>query len=433
MKKYKKLGSQCKSLFSGTMYCGKLFKSSVIGCSFGAFFVLLPLFAGTTTAVSFSQSQDVNKVATLSNHLASEIHKKLSSGADNVIFSPISISTALGMLFYGARGKTADEMRHALGYKVLGLTDSGVHSAFQVLMEKNNEDSAAKKYTLSIANAVLIQQRFPILAEYKNGLQEIYKATVKDVDFQNNGQKAVQEINNWVKLKTNGQIKKLLDSIDESTAISLLNAVYFKGVWKTQFDPRNTRLNVFFNNGLESERVMVPMMYLSEVLPLARLRSSRALELPYKSEDISMVIILPDDMNGLARLEEELTPNMIADIRKQTDKTKVQVTLPKFKVEYGKTLNTVLQELGIRNAFEDSANLSGISKFGPLAVSQVLFKAVIEVDEQGSEASSVTGVFVHTRTSDSRKEQFVVNHPFLFVIVDRKSGLVLFQGRVNRL
>lgn len=393
------------------------------------FFILLPLLEISGAVVSFPQRRDANSVAELSNKLASDLHRKLSVGDDNVFFSPLSISTALSMLFLGTRGKTADEMRRALGYQQAGLTDEQVHSAFQNLVETLSEDSS-KEYMLYLANAVFAQQGYPILEEYKTGLQEIYHATARNVDFQKETEKVLQEINSWVQEKTNNQITKLLDNVDPSTVMVLLNAVYFKGTWKTKFE--DTTEGIFFNRGLETEKVKAPMMSYEDKVLYTRLEGAQAIELPYEGEDISMVIVLPDTLDGLSKLEQDLTPDTLTNIRRSTRKTKAFVALPKFKLEYEKTLNTVLQDLGVKNVFERSADLSGITEEGKLAVSQVVHKAVIEVNEEGTEASGATGIVIVPVSAIINEIRFVADHPFLFSIVDKKNDLILFQGRVNK-
>lgn len=398
----------------------------------GLFFVVLSVLAITATSSSLNQHQETEAIAELSNKLASDIHKKLTAGEDgNVFFSPISIATALAMLFYGAKGDTANEMRRVLGYEEAGLTNSQVHAAFQNLVETMSKDSATKEYLLYLANAVFTQKGYPILDVYQVGLQEIYKATARNVDFQNQAEKVVQEINDWVKQKTNNQITQLLDAVDPSTVMVLLNAVYFKGTWKTKFE--NTMEGIFFNKGLETEKIKTPMMSYEEKVLYTQIDGAQAIELPYDGEDISMVIVLPNTLDGLSKLEENLTPNTLKEIRRSTRKTRALVTLPKFKLEYKKNLNSVLQDLGLKSVFERSADLRGISEDGKLTVSQVVHKAVVEVNEEGSEASGATGIVIVPVSAIIDDIRFVANHPFVFAMIDRRNDLVLFQGRVNKL
>lgn len=390
--------------------------------------LLLFLVVSGTTVSFAGKDEDVKAIVRLSNRLALQMHQKLSAEGGNVFFSPLGISTTLAMLFYGARGLTAEEMKTVLGYQEEGLTNNAVHAAFKNLLEKLSEKSV-NDYVLHVANAVLIRIGFPFQSEYKNGLQEIYKATAQEIDFSNDGAKAIQEINAWVQLETNGQIKELLNDINPATVMILLNAVYFKGTWKTQFNPMNTFEGVFFNKGLKSLRVSVPMMTIKERLAYTRFGGTSALELPYKGEDISMIILLPDAEYGLAELEKSLTPDTWRDVLRNARKTEITITLPKFKLEYEKTLNQVLKDLGVKTIFSNP-DLSGISEAAPLEVSEVIHKAVIEVNEEGSEASSVSGVVVVFKMARN-DIYFTVNRPFLFAIFDKRNELILFQGRIN--
>lgn len=397
----------------------------------GQFFIFVLFCATSAAASSHRRPQHANVISDLSNKLGSDLHKKLSAASDNVFFSPLSISIALAMLFYGTRGRTADEMRRALGYQQAGLADYSVHSGFQSLMQTLTGDSASKEYLLYIANAMLTQKDYPILDQYKTGLQKMYKATARSVDFRNEKRKALQEINGWVKRQTNNKITGILNDVDPSTVMVLLNAVYFKGTWKTKFERAVD--GTFFNKGLETERVRTPMMRYKKDVLYTRLGNAQAIELLYAGEDISMVIVLPDALDGLSKFEQQLTPNTLKDIKRSVRKTRAFVLVPKFKLEYKKTLNTVLKDLGLKSIFKQSADLSGISESRNLAVSEVVHKAVVEVNEEGTEAAAVTSIGVVFTSAIAPEIRFVVNRPFFFAIVDRRNDLVLFQGRVNKL
>lgn len=392
---------------------------------------VLPLLFLVISVTTFSfpgEDKDVKFIVRESNRLAVDVHKRLSADDQNVFFSPLSISTVLAMLLYGARGITAAEIETVLGYQDEKHTTDEIHAAFNNLLRKLS-DNSVNDYTLYVASAVLTQEGFPICSEYVSGLKKIYEAIAREVDFSNNTAKAIQQINTWVKLKTNGQIQKLLRDVDPYTVMILLNAVYFKGTWKTQFDPKSTLEGIFYNKNLESLKVTVPMMTLKENLAYARLARTSVLELPYKGRDISMIVLLPDVKYGLTNLENELTPNVWKDVLRSTSVTEITVMLPKFKLEYEKTLNQVLWDLGIKSIFSNP-DLSGISAAAPLEVSKVIHKAVIEVNEEGSEASSVSGVSIVYKSGGNNK-YFIVNRPFLFSIFDKRNDLILFQGRVN--
>lgn len=366
------------------------------------------------------------------NHLGVEIHKKLSAEGGNVFFSPISIFSALGMLLYGARGNTSHQMKRALGFENSNLTDNDIYLAYKKLTETFSDESsnASDEYSLYMANAALIQKGHPILSDYVTGLQNIYSATVREVDFVEENTKVTREINEWVNNKTHGQIDRLLSEgdLDNANILVLLNAVFFKGTWKIQFDPKKTYDGVFYNRGSTATATLVPMMHLREDVLYAEYNGVRVLELPYKGEHISMVILLPEEMDGLAQLEENLTPDTFRHMRSLTTKTEILVILPKFKLEFEKNMNQVLKTLGM-DIFGANADFSGISGSGPLSVSEAIHKAVVEVNEEGSQASAIT--FIAIARSYSSSGQITMNHPFLFAIVDRRSNLTLFQGRIE--
>ncbi|KAF8773439.1 Serpin B6 like protein [Argiope bruennichi] len=226
--------------------------------AFAIFFALC--FSLTSAGVIFAPEEldreNLSKLSLANNELAFNLHRRLASGSSgNVFFSPLSISTAFGMLFYGARGNTAQELREALGYEKANLPNDLVHDTFNhFLREVLRHEDSSNGYVLKAANAVLVDKHLRLLEEYRNNVQEFYRAVVKDVDFGREAPRIVEEINSFVREKTNGKIEKLLDELSPSTVLVLLNAVYFKGTWKIEFDREETFDQIFYNYGLESER-----------------------------------------------------------------------------------------------------------------------------------------------------------------------------------
>uniref|UniRef100_A0A1E1WWH8 Putative serpin-like protein ase inhibitor n=1 Tax=Tityus obscurus TaxID=1221240 RepID=A0A1E1WWH8_TITOB len=351
----------------------------------------------------------------------------------NAFFSPVSIYTALGMAYGAARGETAQQMRDALEYEKAGLTNENVHQSFRSLLQLLSEGS--DEYRLEIANAILSQIGLDLRPEYKDMLQNMYKALHKEINFAGNSVQAVSEVNNWVKQKTNGKISKLLDELSPRTRMILLNAIYFKGTWKKTFNANSTKDEPFFNNGINE--ISVPMMKITEVFPYASFSDEgfHALELPYKGEEISMVILLPERRDGLQQLVNEINASKLQSIISELYPIKVNVKLPKFKMEDSKELKENLISLGMKDAFNGRADFSGISGKPDLYISDVLHKAVIEVNEEGSEAAAVTAVIFLLKASFpiDRTPEFNVDRPFLFFIRDRRTDMILFGGRVNRL
>ncbi|GBN73343.1 Leukocyte elastase inhibitor [Araneus ventricosus] len=258
---------------------------------------------------------------------------------------------------------------------------------------------------------------------------DVLKSGDSSDDFAREAPRLVEEINDWVKKKTNGKIEKLLQQLSPATVLALLNAVYFKGAWETQFDPKKTKDGPFYNNGLKSEAKDVPMMHIRTKFPVAFFPDFRALELPYKGENVSMLILLPNERDGLQALEESLTPEKLAEVQEWMHPFKISISLPKFKLEFKEELSGPLQALGANQIFSAGADFSGMTPSRGVSVSQVLHKAVIEVNEEGSEAAAVTGGAMFR----SRILPFRADHPFLFTIVEKgsRSNMVLFMGRVN--
>ncbi|GIY29058.1 uncharacterized serpin-like protein TK1782 [Caerostris darwini] len=199
-----------------------------------------------------------------------------------------------------------------------------------------------------------------------------------------------------------------------------------------KFDEKNTFLQYFYNKGDEEEYKQVEMMHLKEKFPYVEKESFKALQLPYKGEDISMIILLPNARDGLEELEKSLSLDFIQDLTKSMRKRKVEVALPKFRLEYSKSLKESFQALGMNRVFNSGAHLNGINDSDQLLVSEILHKAVLIVNEEGSEAAAVTAVMV-MMCSLQFDPEFIVDHPFMFAIYNCKNNLILFMGRVDEL
>ncbi|KAF8773437.1 intracellular coagulation inhibitor 2-like [Argiope bruennichi] len=404
---------------------------------FGSFFVLWVAFAsaGIISNRDYAFQKDFRKLALANNELAFNLHRRLASGTSgNVFFSPFSISTVFGMLYYGVRGETAEELREVLGYERADLPDEFVYSTFNHFLRTvlQNRDST-DRYVFNAANALLVDERFEMFEEYRRNIRELYRAAVQNVDFSSEASRIVEEINDYVREKTNGKIDRVFDELSPSSVFVLLNAVYFKGAFKTQFKQERTRYEVFYNYGLESEARNVPMMHVTSYFPYAAFDEFQALELPYKGENVSMFVLLPNERDGIHDLEESFTPERLANVQRRLYKTEVDVSLPKFKYQLEKELSPELKALGANQIFRTGADFSGMTQSRDVFVSQVFHKAVIEVNEEGSEAAAVTEIIAEETSLILGKSRFRADHPFLFAIVEKRSNLILFLGRVNSL
>lgn len=364
------------------------------------------------------------------NHLSVNLHRLLAGEKGNVFFSPFSIASAMAMLSCGATGETAAEMSAALGYDHAEINKEDVATLFEQQMSVLLK--CPDSYTLASANSMLSQKGFEVKDQYKSILTESFKALLLEVDFQTEVAKVVSQINNWVKEKTNNMIPKLVDSLDPATVIVLLNAVYFKGSWLHKFNVKCTHPQTFYNKGLQENAKEVDMMHLKENFPFTENESFQTLKLPYKGEELAMLILLPRAKDGLESLEGSLTPSFIRDLNKNLWNTKVDVTLPRFRLEYSKSLISCFQQLGVNRVFQQGAELGIVSDSQNLAVSDIFHKAVLEVNEEGSEAAAATMVSVML-CSISFDPEFIADHPFAFAIYDTRNDLVLFMGRVEEL
>ncbi|XP_055950753.1 intracellular coagulation inhibitor 2-like [Argiope bruennichi] len=403
---------------------------------FCAFFVTCVALT-STSVISTPSTENFKKLALANNELAFNLYRKIAfESSENVLFSPFSIATIFGMLFCGARGQTAEELRQVLGYVKAGLPNNLVHETFsQYLRNVSNNEDSSNGYALKTANAAFADKRLELLMEYRRNIQALYGADVRDVDFSKEAPTIVEEINNYVRNKTNGKIDKLFDQLDPSTVLLFLNAVYFKGTWKTQFETNETREEIFYNYGLESEPRRVQFMHLSSSFPHVYYGDFQVLELPYKGENVSMLIFLPDQRVGLLTLEESLTPEKLVEVQRRLYKRNVDVLLPKFKLQFEQELSAEFQTLEAEQIFGPGADFSGMTSNSKAVVNQIVHKAVIEVNEEGSEAAAVTRIGMIVTSQLGENPQFRVDHPFLFVIVEKgsNSNMILFMGRVNDL
>ncbi|XP_054439747.1 serpin B8 [Pteronotus mesoamericanus] len=348
--------------------------------------------------------------------------------AQNVFFSPLSISSALAMLFMGAKGDTATQMSQVLCLNDVGDVHQGFHS---LLAEVNRSDT---QYLLRTANRLFGEKTCDFLPAFKESCQKFYQAELEELSFAEDTEGCRKSINDWVTQKTEGKISEILGigAVSPLTKLVLVNAIYFKGKWKKQFDRRYTRGMPFKVN---QEKKTVQMMFKKAEFKMGHVDEvrSQVLELPYAGEELSMVILLPDEDADLALVEKALTPEKITawtDPEKMTVE-KIQVFLPRFKLEESYDLESVLQSLGMTDAFEEAkADFSGMSTKKNVPVSKVAHKCFVEVNEEGTEAAAATAVVRNTRCA--RKEPtFCADHPFLFFIRHHKTNSILFCGRFS--
>ncbi|XP_054478806.1 leukocyte elastase inhibitor-like isoform X1 [Anoplopoma fimbria] len=349
----------------------------------------------------------------------------------NVFFSPFSISSALAMVMLGARGNTATQMSECL--KTQDCQDD-VHASFAQLLSEINKADAP--YALSVANRLYGEQSYLFVQDYLGQTKKHYSAELESVDFVGSSEAARLNINKWVHDQTQGKIKDLLAMgvVDSLTRLVLVNAIYFKGNWNKQFTESATGDVQFRIN--KNETKPVKMMHQKSKFPFTYIPEANCqiLEMPYKGKELSMLILLPneveDSTTGLEKLEKELTYENFMEWTRpdMMDEVQVQVGLPRFKMEENYDMKKVLVSMGMVDAFEASmCDFSGMAPGNDLVLSKVVHKAFVEVNEEGTEAAAATAGIMMLRSA--MPATFIANHPFLFFIRHNPSMTILFSGR----
>ncbi|XP_052012774.1 serpin B6 isoform X1 [Apodemus sylvaticus] len=351
----------------------------------------------------------------------------------NVFFSPMSISSALAMVFMGAKGTTASQMSQALSLdKCRGNGDGDVHQGFQSLLTEVNKSGT--QYLLRTANRLFGEKTCDLLASFKDSCLKFYEAEMEELDFMGATEQSRQHINTWVAKKTEDKIKELLSpgTVNSNTPLVLVNAIYFKGNWEKPFDKEDTREMPFKVS--KNEKKPVQMMFKESTFKMTYVKeiSTKILLLPYVDNELNMIIMLPDEHIELSMVEKKITYKKFGEWTRldRMKGVKVVVFLPRFKLEENYDMNDVLYKLGMTDAFEeDRADFSGISPKQGLFLSKVIHKAFVEVNEEGTEAAAVTAIGL--RGSSQFTPYFCADHPFLFFIQHVKTNGILFCGRFS--
>jgi serpin B len=362
------------------------------------------------------------------NRFAINLYSQYKSEEGNIFFSPFSISTAMAMVYEGAEGKTAKEIKSVFGFPKYDNSRRNQYST--LLSEINKKD---KKYTLNTANALWAEQDFNFLDNYLTTVEKYYGGKTTNLDFKNDWEASRLIINNWVEDKTNNKIKDLFPegSINPLTRLVLTNAIYFKAEWLKQFDADKTRDMNFRVNPDKS--IKVPMMQRTDgksIFNYTQNKDLQILEMPYAGEDLSMLILLPFN-NDIEVLENSFTIEKLTEWKKSLRKRRVKIYIPKFKFETKYFLKETLGDLGMPTAFTNLADFSGMTGTKELEIDKVIHQAFIEVNEEGTEAAAATGIAMVVKSIPPPTPIFKADHPFIFIIQQNETGNILFMGRVN--
>ncbi|XP_028434017.1 serpin A3-5-like isoform X1 [Perca flavescens] len=374
--------------------------------------------------VEDGSANSVSLVTEANQEFSFRLYRKLAADADsqgkNIFFSPASVSTALAALSVGAQGETHRQLFSGLGFNSSLLTQTDVDQAFQMFLQRANNTSQ----DASEGTAVFVDNRFKPKPEFLQTLKQSYFTDGFNVDFSQSKESA-GTINKYVEEKTNGKIDQLVKDLDPNTVMCLISYIYYKGKWATQFDPKLTKQDDF--NVDENTKVSVDMMNLEDRLHTYHDRelNTTVLQLPFNSS-YSMLLMLPDVM---ATLENGISPNHVTKwLKAMMRPRRHEVYIPKFSIKTSYNLNDVLSKMGMTDMF-GGANLRGISEEQGLAVSKVVHKATLDVDETGAEASAATAILIG-RTSDLPGDVLKFNRPFMVIITERNTEKILFLGKI---
>ncbi|MDY9917963.1 MAG: serpin family protein [Proteiniphilum sp.] len=344
---------------------------------------------------------------------------------NNFMVSPLSLSMALAMTWNGAAGKTKEAMQQTL--KMDGFSDDELNSYYKKLREALLKTDPSTK--LSIANAIFTNQSIKIKPDFVNTNRSFYEATVEGVDFTR--PETVGIINKWASDNTNGLIEKVIENTKPEDLMYLLNAIYFKGIWTSEFDKKNTSERPFtYENGT---RKNVEMMKQTAKFNYTNDGNLQLVQLPYGNQAFSMMVLLPaedkklQDVVAVTRQE-----GYWENLKSGLHEAEVELSLPKFKTEYSKRLNEVLAKMGMGIAFANVADFSRMSD-APAKIDFVKQDTYISTDELGTEAAAVTtiGMIMTSLPVNPEKVVFNANRPFLYLIQENSTGAILFMGAVK--
>lgn len=360
-------------------------------------------------------------------HLFREITNQGTEG--NIFISPLSVSMALGMTLNGASGTTYDSIRSVLGYRDISQKD--INTSYQDLMEQLT--ALDPKVALQIANSIWSREEFQVEQTFIDVNQQYFDAEVQSLDFSD--PRSLDIINNWVAAKTQDNIPHLLDGISPEMVMYLINAIYFKGDWTQEFNPKLTSKSTFYL--ADGGEIQWDMMSADREMSYFETDQFQAVDLPYGDEKFSMAILLPKKGHELDALIQELSPQQWHQWMTQFEDQEGHLTLPKFKTGFKSSLNKVLKSMGMAIVFDPGvADFSGISQTiydqgERLYISEVLHEAVVQVDEKGTEAAAATSVGIGVTSVPAGYFNMRVDHPFLFFIRERSSDTILFMGKLD--
>lgn len=382
-----------------------------------------------------SKAQNSYNIVKGNNEFALEIFKMVNEKDKNIFLSPFSISTALGMVYAGARNETAKEMAGVLHFND-DIEKS--NNLFKSIIDNTNKKNT-KDLTINVANRLFGSKEYKFDTSYLKTCEQKFYAPLDQLNFKGDLENSRKKINTWVEEKTNDKIKELLKKgvLTPETKLVLVNAIYFYGDWLSQFDSSNTNKREFYTS--ETSTIKHEFMYQEHGYQYMENDKFQAIRLPYKGNQFYMEIYLPKSKTGVSDFEKEFNFENYSKWENLFTFEKVQLSLPKFKLTCDFDLSDILKKMGLVNSFSDEADFLNMSlnKDEALKIDKVIHKAFIDVSEKGTEAAAATAVVMIATTSAAYQpikqvKIFNADHPFIFLIKDNKEGSILFMGKINQ-
>ncbi|MFK3868640.1 serpin family protein [Psychrobacter sp. 4Dc] len=381
---------------------------------------------------SASTPDGIEKVTTANNQFAIAMYRQINGHTgqadDNVFFSPYSLSTAMAMLYAAAEGETKAQIQKTFYYPSMDILNPN-SAALYNQFNKPNPD-----YKLATVNDLWMEQGLTPTKSYVDTVQRYYGGQVTNLDFESNPNPSRLIINKKIAQHTNQLIPELLPkgSIKPITVAVLTNAIYFKGDWKVPFEVQSTTEQPFYNHIGTSPNIK--MMQLQEHFGYSEDKQVQVVQLPYKGDDLSMLVVLPKskDKAAMQQLVQDLSADTIKQWSKDLVTQEVNVHLPKFKLEASYQMKNLLTDMGMPRAFEKGAGFNLFDNSPPIKIDDVYHKAVVIVDEKGTEAAAATGIVANATAASAPPPVFKADHPFIFMIKDNKTDAILFLGQVNK-
>ena len=382
---------------------------------------------------SAATADGISQVVSANNQFAIELYQQINKQPKqldkNVFFSPYSLSTAMAMLYIAAEGETKQQIQKTFHYPsrdILNPNSAALYNQFN----KPNPD-----YKLATVNDLWMEQGLTPTKSYVDTVQRYYGGQVTNLDFESNPNPSRLIINKKIAQHTNQLIPELLPkgSIKPITVAVLTNAVYFKGDWKVPFEVQSTTEQPFYNHIGTSPNIK--MMQLQEHFGYSEDKQVQVVQLPYKGDDLSMLVVLPKskDKAAMQQLVQDLSADTIKQWSEDLVTQEVNVHLPKFKLEASYQMKNLLTDMGMPRAFEKGAGFNLFDNSPPIKIDDVHHKAVVIVDEKGTEAAAATGIVANATAASAPPPVFKADHPFIFMIKDNKTDAILFLGQVNKL